>query len=644
MGALSFTVGLVDRMSGPAHAAAGSVGDLTSKLTSAKGALANYQSQLGRARGLGDIEGFRKYGALVDSAKRNVFDLTSAVEGMAPATSGATTELEAMGEVLGPIGAGLGVVAAVGGVVVGTLVSLTIAASKLALEQVGLKNRTLAAFDALGEGPKSGAKTLAMLDDLSSKLPQTRDQLSEWTKKLEAMGVTDLGQIKSQLLATASAQALLGNEGAQAYQSLTKRIQEAVQTHTGLKLADKQLASLALTGANVADVAKQMGLGTKELRDQLKAGSVDAGRFGTALESALIAKGKGPLDAMANSLDVLEAKGHEVFGKLFENVNVEPLGAGIRGLIGILDQGKPSGQAMEAGITGGLNGVIKVVGRALVVAKHFFLQVEIGALRTYIALKPAIREFQKLTKDTDGAQLDKQMRSIADAVTIIAVNAARAISALSKIYDLGQSGNQAGAQLGNGLVTGMEAKKASVIDAAKGLGAAAYKGLKGYLGIQSPARLTVRAGGFTGEGLAMGIRGKASAVANAGVHLGARAGAGLRLGARLGGSAGLSASLGSGLHAGLSGGFGGRASLGAGYTARHGDGASFQARARGFAHIGASLGKGDRPAADAHGGGGKRVEIREVHVHAAAGITDATEVTATGLAMVFERLANTQGL
>ena len=158
-----------------------------------------------------------------------------------------------------------------------------------AMEATEVNKRLSATFEALGaQGPGSGGKTLAFLNDLSSKLPQSRAQLAEWAKAYEAMGVTDLGELRGQIKATASAQAIMGDEGASAYQHIAERIRVAVEEHKGLKLADKQLKTLYQSGLNVTEVAAAMGLSTAQaLAAQLKAGTVDAAKFGAVLQKRL---------------------------------------------------------------------------------------------------------------------------------------------------------------------------------------------------------------------------------------------------------------------------------------------------------------------------------------------------------------------
>ena len=248
-------------------------------------------------------------------------------------------------------------------------------------------NRSRAPFEALGaQGPGSGGKTLAFLDDLSSKLPQSRAQLAGWAKAYEAMGVTDLGELRGQIKATASAQAIMGDEGASAYQQLAERIRVAVEEHKGLKFADKQLKTLYQSGLNVTEVAAAMGLSTQALAAQLKAGTVDAAKFGAVLQNTLITKGKGPLEVMGDELGTLKIKASENISHLFDDVDTTPLTDGLRSIVDLFGQGTASGKTLKAAMTDALNAIIKGIGRTIWQAEMFFGMLEIWALKSGLTL------------------------------------------------------------------------------------------------------------------------------------------------------------------------------------------------------------------------------------------------------------------
>ena len=319
-------------------------------------------------------------------------DLTGAVDdaGYAMSNTSAATISAA---------SGLGMVASAAAVGAAAIYGVITAVESLvehALEATEVNRRLSATFEALGaQGPGSGGKTLAFLNDLSSKLPQSRAQLAEWAKAYEAMGVTDLGELRAQIKATASAQAIMGDEGASAYQHIAERIRVAVEEHKGLKLADKQLKTLYQSGLNVTEVAAAMGLSTAQLAAQLKAGTIDAAKFGSVLQSTLITKGKGPLAAMGDEMATLKIKAAETIAKLFDSIDTSPLTDGIKSMISLGDQGESTGKALKRGITGALNEIIKWVGRGITEAEILFLNLGTWAIKsglTMDSVKSAIKE------------------------------------------------------------------------------------------------------------------------------------------------------------------------------------------------------------------------------------------------------------
>jgi hypothetical protein len=390
---LNFAIGLeASAFIGGAEKGKSAVDKLSASLADGKAKLASYQAQLSRANDLGDVAGHAKYSQLVDQGKKSVFDLTQQLEQVPVSAGGASSALGALPPPLLAIAAGATV--AIGGAV--ALGSALAGLVEHALEVTGVNERLAATFDALGD-TRGGKNTLEFLNDLSTELPQSRAQLAEWTKQLQATGVTDLGELRAQIKATAGAQAILGDAGAHAYTKLQEKVHLAVEAHTPLKIATKGLTTLYHAGLNIEDVAQRMGVGTNELASSLKAGTVDAQKFGNALTESLLAKGKRPLEAMGNELGVLKQKGKETIDHLFDGIETGPLVGAIKGVIMLGDQSQPSGQAMKAGLGGALNSVIKLIGSAITEATVFFLDVEIFALDAYIAMKPLISAFEKVS-------------------------------------------------------------------------------------------------------------------------------------------------------------------------------------------------------------------------------------------------------
>lgn len=533
----TFALVLEDALSPGARQAKASISALSTSLAKAKTELSGYQSQLAIAKDLGDVEGYRKYSALVNESKRSVFGLAQQLEST-PAG------LEASAASAGSMAVGLGLVTAAAGVAVaaiGALMSVTESFIVKSLEVVNANQRMAATFEALGQqGEGSGKKTMAMLGDLSSKLPQSRDQLADWAKKIEAMGVTDLSKVRSELIATASAQAIMGDEGAAAYTKIQERVRLAVEAHHGLKLAEKSLKALYSAGVNMTEVAARMGLSTQELGAKLKGGTIDAAKFGDALRGAVTDKGKGPLDVMMNSLETMGVKAKAAFGRLFSDVDTKPLTDALRSVIALGDAGAPSGEALKSGITGGLNAVIKTLGAAIIEAEVFFLSVEVRALQAYIALKPLIGAVGKIG-DVMGAIGMGKDQAVGGAAGALGVDPG----------GLEQQGLRAGALVYAGFGGPMAQTAALVLDTlfsigddkaqeiaregGKKSGEAAIAGIREGVQAHSPSLAAIRIGMDIGAGLGAGMEGSPTPARAARVI------SGNALGGIAGGAAGLGA-------------------------------------------------------------------------------------------------------
>lgn len=444
-------------------------------------------------------------------------ELESSLAGAMTGFAGAGESAGGMGSAIDTLVPGLGIAIGVIGALTAALGGLVLAGASAALEQADFKAKTLAAFSALGGGPEAGKATFAMLDDLSSKLPQSRSQIAEWTKQFQAMGVTDVGKLRDQVTAVASATALMGEEGASAYTSISRKVQEAILAHQGLKIADLQLQKLAKTGVNVADIAAQMGVSTNQLRAQLQSGSVDASKFGDAMQRAIAEKGAGALDQASLSMGTQLAKLKENLGRLFEDVDASPFLGAMRDLLGIFDQAKPSGQALKFLVTGFFNGLFSIASKVFPYIRKFFLELVIVGLKFYIALKPTIAAFKALfaTKG-DGDGLMSVVLGIADAFGLVLQGVASAVGWFTQMLTLGKavvgalsdafSGVASIAEnLISGLINGITGGIGKVVDAAKNLAKGAMDAIKGTLGIHSPSKIMLQMGAHTATGFAQGM-------------------------------------------------------------------------------------------------------------------------------------------
>jgi hypothetical protein len=255
----------------------------------------------------------------------------------------------------------------------------------------------------------TGEQIVGMLDQLSEKLPQTKDQLAAWAKPLMAAGLQG-DKLTTALQATAAAQAMLGDEGVSKFQALQEKIQAAAETGQKLKIPVKGLAALAQAGADVNDIAKRMGITTAQLAAELTKGTVDAAKFGDVLQQSMIDKGAPAIDKMSLSLQSIGEKLKAHISDLFENTDIKPFLVALKDLASVFDQDTASGKFLHTAITTVYNKFFLLASKALPMIKHGFQQVEIGALKIYIAAKPLLSSLARLNKDMgDGSIIGKEL-------------------------------------------------------------------------------------------------------------------------------------------------------------------------------------------------------------------------------------------
>ena len=451
---------------------------------------------------------------------------------------------------------GLSVVAEAAGAAALAFGAVVVAGAAMAIEANEAKQRMVALFDALGEGQISGKETVAMIDELGDKLGQTRAQLAPVVQSFVTLGITGKEQLEGLTTAAASAGAM-AEGGAEKFAALFGQVNAAAETGSKLTIPYKKLEKqLAGVGLNIGDLARQMGISQEALTKGLKAGTIDASKFGDALTSAASDKGAGALAKQGRSLSNIWAKFQENIMKLFEEVDVGPFLDQVKDLFDIFGQGKASGQALTAGIGGFFKGVFATATKVVPMVKHFFLDLVILGLRAYIALKPIAKWFLDLRNNATVmsvlsfalAGLGKVALVLAGAVavvvgifvvmtaaagvvaaglwTLIGVVSNVAVSILQFLGDLPVKALQFGKDFVAGLVSGITGSAGAVVDAVKGLADGAKNAFKNVLGIHSPSKVMAQMGAFAGQGVAQGLDSSAPDVHGAASDLGGMAASG----------------------------------------------------------------------------------------------------------------------
>lgn len=435
-------------------------------------------------------------------------------------------------------GAAAGAAAAAAGLVVG-LGALVVMGAKYALEAAADKLATIQLFDAMGDGAIDGSKMLDMVGDLGEEIGLSKDKMTPWAAQLEKMGMHDIPQLRDALLATASATALWGEAGAETFLNITQKIQTAAETTGKLKMSTKQLGPILSV---LPQIAEKLGMSVKTLTGHLKAGTVDAGKFGDALQDSLIEKGAGPLALMGIQLGNVWGKFKADIGDLFEDVDIMPFLVQVKDLFSIFGQSKASGQALRAGIKGFFDETFVVATKMILPIKHFFLQLVIWALQALIALRPLVIWFREFfSKQSTIDTMVKSIKALAaffgilagivvlvgvEILAMIGLFAGVAIavqvviqSVLKYFANFVKDAIQFGTDFVAGLVSGITSGYTAVKDAVTGLAEKAKQTFKDVLGIHSPSTVMYELGGYAGAGVAAGITSKEGAVSGASAGL-----------------------------------------------------------------------------------------------------------------------------
>jgi hypothetical protein len=342
-----------------------------------------YDSEVIRRAFTGITSGLREMGEGFKA-----LDAQKVLSGATEGAAGLAETLDLVNPILGESVAGVVKLA-------GSVAGLTVEIASFALEVTNTNDRIRATFGALG-GAGAGSEMLSMVNELATRLPQSREQIADWAKEIQALGINDIDKVRAQTAALASAQAIMGESGVSAYLKLTEKIRLAEEGTGRLKLQERKLESLFRAGIDVQDVASKMGMSVLQLQRRLEAGTINAQRFGDAMESSILEKGQAPLEVMMRSLDTMKRKWRETFGHLFDDINATPLTDALQSVIELGDQGEASGQTLKDGITSGVNAIIKEFAHLTIRGEVMFLKLELWWLRTGLSIDGIRKDFHDL--------------------------------------------------------------------------------------------------------------------------------------------------------------------------------------------------------------------------------------------------------
>ena len=321
----------------------------------------------------------------------------------------------------------------------------------------------------------------------------------------------------------------MGEAGAAAAEKLIKRFATAAETGAKVKIDKGILKQLAAAGVSAAALAEQLGVTPEKLNGM----TIDAQKMGEAMQAALIKKGKGPLEAMGLTWDVIGAKLRDGFEDLFEDLGpfVQPLMAAIKSLFGEFSAGSTMATGAKSVVVSAME-VLLAVATKVVNGIHLGgLQIYIAWLKVKMAIAPVTSAIASLIpQGTAMTVLIYIVKGLAVVFGILAVAifiaflpliilvaaivavgvAIYAIgeaifAAIGWLADLGSGAIDAAANFIGGLVSGIASGAGAVVDAVKALASSAIGALKGALGIASDSKIAIGVAGHTTSGLAHGL-------------------------------------------------------------------------------------------------------------------------------------------
>jgi hypothetical protein len=248
-------------------------------------------------------------------------------------------------------------------------------------------------------------------------------------------------------------------------------------------------------------------------------------------------------DAKNGGADILSlATQSKKFGKnlaeTFGGLKIDGLLKGLSVMVALFDKNTAAGRFLKFVFESVFQPLIDGVAAAAVPIEAFLLGAAIGALRMYIAFKPAIKAVKELfgagsvsladmlsAGEVAGKLLFGAIVAVVAVVGAVvgglvamhqAIGAAvgMAVSLGTAIRDgiggaidylSGLSLSEIGSALIDGLVSGITAGAGAVIAAVTGIAGGAISAAKSALGISSPSKVFAGIGGFTAEGFAGGV-------------------------------------------------------------------------------------------------------------------------------------------
>jgi hypothetical protein len=435
---------------------------------------------------------------------------------------------------LGAAGVAVTLAAAIG--------AATVATVAFGLSAAGAARDARILADALTGSASLGKEFDTVVTQLASKVPMARGQIADLARELNLM---KLGRrdMQAGLTAIAITTSAIGDAAGGVIKGVVQSSAAMKRFTLGARNMWGEYQGLAGSGLSSMDVlsalAKQLGVGVGEVEKRLRLGQVKLKDGLRALEAASQARFGKTIAAQMLSVNTQFTKARENLANMVSGVDLEPALKGLESLLSIFDESTVAGSVLKTLLNEGLNGISKAFGVILPLGKDFFLELAIGAMEMYLALRPIARQIRDwiepyLTAENAAMAGKVAVYALAATFGVLAVAAGAAAAAIFLPFvlaglaiwglvkgaqaawrALGDSGQEAAKWVIEGLVNGILGGVPWALEAIGGLGKSMAKKFREVLQIGSPSKLFFRYGYNVPEGAAGGVEAGAPMVQSA---------------------------------------------------------------------------------------------------------------------------------
>lgn len=439
------------------------------------------------------------------------------------------------------------------GLVIAAFAALAAKVTSFALETANAHRSMLLMLGALSGSKAAGEANAQAIEKVASSTAASREAIEGFAKKLAIAGLEGK-RFEDTLKTMAIASTLLGEEAA-------GHIESILEKSKALGHFDIQPKALKGLGISFADLARQVGMTEAQFKASMKAGKISVEQGMDAMNKAIQKRFGGDNEALMLDFNVQMLKLKENIAALFKDINIEPFLKALKDVLSVFDQSTASGKAMHLIVKGAFDAIFGAAAKVGPYVKEFLKGGVIMALTLYITfMKLRAALMAAFGGDAaDKAERMQQMLNLGKAAAFGLIVALAALGliiaavgsfiwdmlqpviALIQLWDAAEKalgdagaamqqtlesftfpdlGGEAGAMI-DGLINGITSKIGDVVAAMSNLGNMAASALRNALGIHSPSRVMMEAGGYTAEGFAQGVEGSAGAAQQAMQRLGA---------------------------------------------------------------------------------------------------------------------------